>query len=753
MHRISLAWRPWALLLWLALPAGADPLPVVRVGVMENRPIVFQAADGRYQGLALDVLEAVAKAEGWRLVYQPCDWSRCLKRLEAAELELLVGIAWSEERIRRFDFNRVPLLGNWGVVYRQPGAAVGSLLALEQQRLALVPDSIHGQAMVGLLKRFKIEWTEVAAPDYSAAMVAVAEDRADAAVVSRVFSILNADRHGLVDTGIVFNPIHIHYAGPQGRAGPLLAAIDRHLAAYREDADSLYYTSLNRWLASPQRLTLPGWLPWALAGVGVLLLCLLSVGLLSRHQVRVRTAQLLEQSQHLEREVAERCRAEENLNRLAFYDSLTGLPNRVLFQDRLNQACAEAHRHGGKVALMFLDIDRFKAVNDTYGHGVGDQLLCALTARLKPCIREVDTFSRMGGDELTVLVTDVAGPDDPARLAERLIDTCRAPFRLSGVELVQTLSMGIALYPDDANQPSELLHLADAAMYQAKARGGGRYCFHHGEYNRLVLERLGLESELGRALATGSLQLHYQPVVQLTGQRIVGVRALLRWEHPTYGLVAPEAIMQVAEQAGLAGELGAWMLDRACRQTRMLRDASGLAIHLAINLTVQSFTDSELTSMVAQALRDSELSAAELELEITEQLLQENGLEAAPILESLKSLGVTLAVNDFGTAQCSLVQLKHLPLDVLKIAPCLISKLPDDRDDSRIISTLIGVAHIFGLRVMAEGIETAAQRNWLQAQHCDLGQGRYFCEPRSAENLVEVLKTGFPSQGWLRGVV
>ncbi|MDX1656228.1 MAG: EAL domain-containing protein [Candidatus Competibacteraceae bacterium] len=713
------------------------------MGIIDNPPIISMGENGRPSGLAVDVLEAVAAAEGWRLDYRACLFHECLKALEALEMDLLPGIAFTRERAERFAFSAVNLLSNWGVIYRQRDIEVDSLLALEGRRVALAEGATHSQAFSRMMAGFGLTFQAVYVPDFPATLTAIAEGRAEVAVLNRVFGALNADRAGLVDTGIIFNPIEIRYIGSPALAIPLLDTLDRYLARYKHQPDSVYHRSLEHWLGTVRRAALPVWVVWVLGGVGAaLLLAVGGVGLL-RRQIRLRTRELVE-------EVNERRRAEWQLNRMAFYDSLTGLPNRALFRERLLTG-AEVGGRDWHMALLFLDLDRFKAINDSYGHGVGDELIQAVARRFKCCLREGDTLSRMGGDEFTVIIPGIRDPDSLGRLARRLIDCCGEVFHLAGRELYCSVSIGIALYPEDARDLDDLIRHADAAMYQAKARGGGHYCFYSRDITQRVCQRLALEADLHRALRREELDLHYQPLVQLNGGRVVGLEALLRWQHPTRGNIPPDEFIPVAEETGLIVVLGEWVLIRACREVARLRRYHCQELRLMVNVSSRQFCSERFVATVAAALADCGLPAACLELEITEGVFLEDHLDIHRVLAELRRLGVTVAIDDFGTGYSCLSYLKRLPIDVLKIDRSFVSDITSNEEDAQIAATIIQMAHTFGLQVVAEGIETASQAAYLGRRGCDLGQGYHFARPLPVDQLGTVLGDWQPQSRQVMG--
>jgi diguanylate cyclase (GGDEF)-like protein/PAS domain S-box-containing protein len=443
------------------------------------------------------------------------------------------------------------------------------------------------------------------------------------------------------------------------------------------------------------------------------------------------------------RDVTERKALEEQLRHQALHDPLSGLPNRALFMDRLEHALTRANRRGSKVAVLFMDLDNFKITNDSLGHQKGDQLLVAVADRLKACLRSEDTAARFGGDEFTVLIEEVDEVSDAVRVAERIAENLQRPFALDQYEVFFTISIGIALSGPLQNPPADLLRHADLAMYQAKHKGKARYEVFEPSLGTDALERLRLETELRRALERGEFKVYYQPVVTLEGGRIVGAEALVRWEHPTRGLLLPEEFLSVAEDTGLIVRIGEGVLREACHQMRAWQERypSVPPLTVSVNLSPRQFFRPEL---VTEILAETKLHPGSLQLEITEGTMMRNGVHSANnILHNLKDLNVQLAVDDFGMGYSSLSYLKRFPVDFLKIDRSFIAGLEQDTDgvskDAQIVSAMIELTHALGLEAVAEGVETSAQLAWLRNMKCDLGQGNYFSEPLPSEALAVIL--------------
>lgn len=430
------------------------------------------------------------------------------------------------------------------------------------------------------------------------------------------------------------------------------------------------------------------------------------------------------------RDLSERMALTDQLSYQAFHDALTHLPNRTLFMDRLNHALAQTKRTGTQVAVLFLDLDRFKVINDSLGHDVGDQLLIAVAERLQACIRPCDTAARLGGDEFTVLLEDVTCVTDVTHVAERIQTMFREPVCLGQQNLCVTTSIGIALSERDADHPTELLRRADVAMYEAKHGGRAGFAVFTNEMNARAVERLALEHDLRAALERHEFELAYQPVVDLVTGEIVGMEALLRWQHPERGQLSPALFVPLAEETGLIVPIGRWVLETACREASAWAKLSAeCAPMIAVNLSVRQMERPEFVAEVAELLRMTGLPAARLKLEITERLLMQDVPATQRTLHALKALGACIAVDDFGTEYSSLSYLKRFPIDILKIDRAFVSELAQDRVDQAIVQALITLDDTLKVDVIAEGVETAAQVNVLRELGCRWAQGYYFGRP------------------------
>lgn len=435
-------------------------------------------------------------------------------------------------------------------------------------------------------------------------------------------------------------------------------------------------------------------------------------------------------------DISERKASEQRIHRLAYYDALTHLPNRTLFQDRLHNALQQAERQKSWVVLMFLDLDRFKPINDSLGHAAGDRMLKDMATRLLACVDEDDTVARMGGDEFTLLLQPRPSREQALNsaihVAEQILASLVRPFVLEGREFFVTASVGIALSPQDGNELSQLMKNADTAMYHAKERGKNNFQFYQADMNASALERLELESDLRHALEQQEFMLYYQPQFSGDGKRLTGAEALLRWNHPRRGLVPPGDFIPVLEELGLVVDVGEWVLREACRQLRAWHVARVRVPKVSVNISARQFSDGQLGTRIAAILEETQLPPACLELELTESILMHEVDEAMQILASLKRLGLSIAVDDFGTGYSSLNYLKQFPIDILKIDRSFVDGLPDGEQDAQIARAIVAMAHSLNLAVIAEGVETHDQLTFLREHGCDEVQGYLFGRPMQA---------------------
>ena len=444
------------------------------------------------------------------------------------------------------------------------------------------------------------------------------------------------------------------------------------------------------------------------------------------------------------KDITESIQTQERLHHLAHHDALTGLPNRVLFVERLKHALQRAERRKRSVAVLFLDMDRFKIVNDTLGHEAGDRLLQAMAARLHACVREGDTVARFGGDEFAGFLSDVASPEDVAIVVGKFLDALAPPFLIDGHELFISGSIGISLYPEDGTDTQTLMKNADSAMYRAKQMGGNTSEFYHSEMTEHAMTRLSRETGLRRGLEREEFVLHYQPQFDLKSGEVVGFEALIRWENIDAGAMQPNEFIPLLEETGLIVQVGEWILRTACMQHAAWLAAGLPPLRMAVNISSRQFDSNELISTLRKVIEDECMEAQYLELEITETILMKNAKPDIEALHALSDMGMRFAIDDFGTGYSSLTYLKRFPINILKIDKAFVHDITSNADDAAIVRAIITMAHSLNMKTVAEGVETREQLDFLRTQGCDYAQGYYFSPPLSGPEIEHLMKVNLP---------
>jgi diguanylate cyclase (GGDEF)-like protein len=498
----------------------------------------------------------------------------------------------------------------------------------------------------------------------------------------------------------------------------------------------MHYTGMAAARFAPDSICLTGpvvdnsWMAGTLAGTTFIILCItLALSVLDTRMAS-KTANMADSLQ----------RANDELQRLALHDPLTQLPNRLLLEDRIDQAIAHAERGKFKCAVLFVDLDRFKMVNDSLGHFAGDELLRSVANRLQTVVRGEDTVSRLGGDEFVILLRDVTGPDNATEVADKILHALREPFRIHEQELYITPSIGISVSPLHGDTSQMLITRADAAMYNAKQAGRNNCRIYSSSMSTFFPQRLMLENDLRRALGRRELELYYQPKVDVGNNRVVGMEALIRWRHPHRGLLLPDEFIPLADDTGLIVPIGRWVITEACAQNKAWQSAGLHELRVAVNISSAQFRQKDLLDTVAHALAASSLAPECLELEIGESVVMANPSEAIVTLEKLSQIGVQIAIDDFGTGYSSVNYLKRFPIDNLKIDRSFIRDVSSDMDDAAIVRATIGLAHNLRLRVVAEGVETEDQLQFLRSLGCDEYQGYYKSKPVPAAEFERILR-------------
>jgi diguanylate cyclase (GGDEF)-like protein/PAS domain S-box-containing protein len=439
------------------------------------------------------------------------------------------------------------------------------------------------------------------------------------------------------------------------------------------------------------------------------------------------------------RDITDRKQAEETIKHMAYHDALTGLPNRTLFHDRLSQALIHAKKKDQMLAVVFIDLDRFKFMNDTLGHSIGDLLLQMVGLRLKDCLRDEDTVSRQGGDEFTIILPNINW-EEASTVAKRLLNEFALPFRVKEHELFLTPSIGISLYPFDGDSVETLIKNADTAMYHAKEHGRNSFKFYTSDINKRTFKKIVLDNALRKALDREQFMIYYQPQISLHTRQVTGVEALIRWHHPDLGLVSPAEFIPLAEETGLILPIGEWVLRTVCKQSKSWQFAGYPPIRTSVNLSARQFLYGNIVETTSRVLQDTQLEAQYLDLEITESIIMQDVQITNTILNELKLMGIQISVDDFGTGFSSLSYLKHFPIDKLKIDQSFVRNINVCPKDTAIVNTIINMAHNLQLKVIAEGVENQKQFDFLQQHQCDEAQGYLFSQPLSCEKFEKMLE-------------
>lgn len=847
----------------------------VKAGLYQNPPLSYVNKNGGAAGVLVDVLEYVAKKEGWQIEYVTGTLDEGLNRLKNGEIDLLITVAYSEERAKLFDFNKVTAVVNWGEIYTTKNSSIHSYLDLDGKRLAVLKNHIHFGILREMLTQFGVHPDYVVVDSFDDVFRLLDQQRVDAGMVSRFFGMQNDDKYHVKSTTLMFSPVEIRYAAPKGKNADMLTAIDTHLEKLRADKGSIYYKALDNELGVVSKSGMPAWLKMGLSALAIAVVVFSSMAFVLKRKVKARTLSLermivarqsVEQAllenerkyrelvenansiilkmdtngnitffnEYAEKffgfskeeiigrsvigtivpstdtsgrdmatmldelttnparfstnenenikkngekvwvswanrplyapdgsldgilsvghDVSERIQYERQLLFQANYDQLTGLPNRNLLNERFKQAIAYQERHGDFLALMLLDLDNFKVVNDTLGHHAGDELLQMVAVRLQSTLRQTDTVARIGGDEFIIIPSALENTDELAHLAEKIISFFKFPFEIGDHEIFVTTSIGIVTCPEDGKTVDVLMANADAAMYHAKKEGKNNFQFFTAEINQRVRLRLDLETKIRWALDRDEFTLNYQPQVDAGSGRVTGVEVLLRWNPEGGAPVSPVDFIPLLEETGLIVPVGEWVLRTACRQVKEWTDVGHLPMQVSINISGRQFSRGDLPATVAKVIAETGIDPACLCLELTESIAMDASDENLRIMNELKDMGLTLSIDDFGTGYSSLSYLKRLPIHELKIDRSFITELPTSANDAAIVNTIINLARSLGLQVVAEGVETIEQLQFLAGHSCETIQGFYFSKPLCKEELEKYLVSGRPLDEVLESV-
>lgn len=710
---------------------GAHPL--LRLAPDPNfPPIEYFDDSGRYSGLIADYYALIEPILGVRFeVVQAENWDQVLTMAQRRDVDLVGAAQQTTERDAYLNFSQ-PIVDIPNVIIVSKSVEGDfSFPTLAGKRLAVT----RSNALHEFVDKNFPDIHIVPVEDDLAGLRDVAFGRVDATVVNLAIASYLIQKHGIAN---------LRVAGDSGRSNalhiatrndwPMLNSIlSKALASIsdtaRAEIQHRWIHLDGNWLSRGTLLVIFA----AATAAAVLVLSILLINRSLRRQVEARTAALNLQ-------LAERRLAEEKAQFLAYHDALTHLPNRILVQDRFTQAAGLAEHAGTHIALLFVDLDNFKTINDSLGHATGDAVLKEIATRLVDCTRDTDTISRQGGDEFLILLTQIQDSDAVVPILQKLMQRLIEPVKVEENEFIITASIGLAFYPEDGRRFDILQKKADMALYRAKDAGRNTYCFFDEAMNIEAMEHLATRNGLRRALDQNELVLHYQPQIDLESGKIIGAEALIRWQHPENGLLLPGRFIAIAEESRLIIPMGEWVLREACRQAVAWRNAGLSPFMVAVNLSAMQLHSGDLVQRVVRVLEESGHDPAFLELELTESILLNHVENVMDTIVQLKQLGVKLSIDDFGTGYSSLSYLKRFDIDKLKIDQSFIRDITTDPDDSAIVRAIIQMGHSLNLKIIAEGVEDAGMLEQLRLLNCDEAQGYYFAKPMAADALTQFIK-------------
>jgi len=841
------------LMLLLALLTSGQLLAeqtTLRVGVYENPPKLVTDSNGQLSGILGDILQVIAEQENWQLITVPCYWNECLQQLATGEIDLLPDVAASSERSELYDFHSTAALLSWSQIYVSRKHTLSSLLELDGKRLALLRGSIQYNYLRQLVDNFNMDVTFVLVDTQQAAFTALTDGAADAVTANNFISELKAAELNLKPTPVVFQPSRLFFATPKGKHSEVLTALDKYLLQWQADAESPYFTILQKWNSSATKVSIPQEIWWLLIALLVGFVSAVIFSLLMRRRFHEKNSSLRQTQQNLSVildsvdaciyikdlqlhyqyvnqnvckligledkdilgktdeqlfdaetfkslrkndlrviENGERIAEEETtvvsggddpqtfltvkmplrredgaiyalcgistditdylsiqkqLRKLALYDSLTGLANRRFLMEFLDDSLAESHQSEMEGALLIIDLDAFKTLNDTLGHHAGDLLLQGVSKRLQSRLAPQDLIARLGSDEFVIVKPNMGinrGEVEAAvqLLAEEILLDFVLPYVLDQTQYIASASVGVALFSDADGDVERLLQEADMALYRAKASGRNSLRFFDPIMQKEVNRRSELERKLREAISLQQLELYVQPQIS-SDRQYVGMEALLRWHDPVEGFISPADFIPVAESSGLIIPLGAWVLRKACQILAEWSTLPGMEnLTLSVNISPRQFRHLQFVEYIDSCIDEFGVNPNHLELEVTESLLIEDIDLTIERMNMLRQRGLRFALDDFGTGYASLSYLKLLPLNKLKIDQSFVRDVLTDINDEAIVSTIIALGQSLDLAVIAEGVETAEQAALLERSGCHVYQGYHFGKPAPVAEWQQII--------------
>ncbi len=719
-------------LLFSASTIIADDQPL-RIGVYHNPPKILLNSDAnsrQISGFFGELINEIARRENWRLEPVECEWRQCLTLLESGEIDLLPDVAISAERQEMMDFHQTPALHSWSQVFSRKDVNIDSLLDLDSKRLAVLNGSVQKRYLEQIEKEFNLSIAWIVIHSFQEGLELISKQEVDALATNNLFGSFHANEYKLQPTAIIFQPVQLFFAAPKNASSEQLTQIDFWLEQWLHQTDSPYQQILQNWQTSKTVMTIPV-IVWIATGSLIILLGLLLIRLKHVKQEVYLTRDALRKQDDMFSDLL--TTQQEEVHHLNYFDSLTGLANRRHFMEKIEKILADLHQKPSNGALMLLDIDGFRSLNDTLGHGLGDQLLTLVAERLKQLHLSSYSLARFGGDEFMLVLDQLSSNtnellDEIEEAIECVNHSLSEPFRVNNQEISATVCFGIVTFSEKNNNPSELIQHAELALFDAKKAGRQQIRFFDKEMQAEAELRTEIELGLRQALKNDEFILFFQP--QYRDQTLTGAEVLVRWK-PTRGkIISPAAFIPIAEATGLILPMGHWILTEACHQlVRWSKSPKTDHLILAVNISVVQMRTKDFVSQVIDILKATQAPANRLEFELTESMLIEEVEDTILKINQLKKLGISFSIDDFGTGFSSLSMLTRFPLDTLKVDQAFVAEMHRDKRDLNVVKTIVELGRGLDLNVIAEGVETLEQKEMLQQLGCHHYQGYYFARP------------------------
>lgn len=715
--------------------------PTIRIGVYHNPPkILFDstAKPPQISGFFGELIVEIARLEGWSLEPIECQWQQCLTLLQAGDIDLLPDVAITEERKTLMNFHQTPALHSWSQVFSRKDVDITSILDLDHKSLAVLNGSVQQRHLEQLAREFNLNVTLMVVNSFQEGLELLSQEQADALATNNLFGSFHAQAYSLKPTAIIFQPSQLFFAAPKDQSAAQLGRIDYWLTQWSEQTDSPYQEILQHWQTARTIVLIPRSF-WIATGALLSLLALLVIGLTRmKRQVHLTQDELRKTDDKFSDLLTTQ---QQKVHHLSYYDALTGLANRRLFIERLDNVLDDLQAKPGNGALILLDIDSFRNLNDTLGHDLGDQLLSQVADRLKQLHLTTHMLARFGGDEFTLLLEQLDANTfkqltEVEDTIEAILSAFVEPFMIKDQEISASLSFGVVTFSEKNSSSSELIQQAELALFDAKRAGRQQLRFFDKQMQAQAEQRTQIELGLQQAVRNDELHLYYQP--QYHDQRLIGAEVLLRWQPNQADMISPAAFIPVAESTGLILPIGQWILTQACHQlVQWSKHAETASLTLAVNISAVQMRHKEFVPQVISILETTQAPASRLEFELTESMLIDNVEDTIDKINQLKQRGIHFSLDDFGTGFSSLSMLTRFPLDTLKVDQSFVRDMHRDRRDFSVVKTIIELGRGLSLNVIAEGVETAEQKASLQQLGCQQFQGYYFAKPMPIEQFMQ----------------